>query len=271
MSIFNQIVKGSGGGGAVINSLNVTPSTSSQTITASGGVDGYSPVNVSAVTSSIDANITAGNIKKNVTILGVTGTFEGGAAGKYQLLQRVKDDTNTEIGTVCGFQKDANNNEYAVVALDAQFRNASGAYLSEGVQVADLVAVYDQTLWETYTYTATSNCDKILAFANANGYTSTAVSHCRSKSFVIEGVTYYGQLPTIFELLDVFKNRTALNTKDTTAGSYPSLIVPNNTNTWSSSQSSSPSGWYVSNNGTVVQKNKTTSSFVLPVLELPNN
>lgn len=58
----------------VIESLNVTPSTSAQTITASG-CDGYSPINVSAVTSSIDPNITAGNIKDGVSILGVTGSY----------------------------------------------------------------------------------------------------------------------------------------------------------------------------------------------------
>ena len=38
-----------GGGSANIQSLNVTPSINAQTITASGGVDGYSPINVSAV------------------------------------------------------------------------------------------------------------------------------------------------------------------------------------------------------------------------------
>lgn len=72
------ILVGGGGGSAVIDPLNVTPSTSAQTITASGGVDGYSPVNVAAVDASIDANIQAGNIKKDVTILGVTGSYEGG-------------------------------------------------------------------------------------------------------------------------------------------------------------------------------------------------
>lgn len=64
------------GGSPVIEELNVTPSTSSQTITAPEGTDGYSPVNVSAVTASIDANITAGNIKSGVSILGVNGTLE---------------------------------------------------------------------------------------------------------------------------------------------------------------------------------------------------
>lgn len=77
MELVKEIYMGSAtpgsGGSAVIDPLNVTPSTSAQTITASGGTDGYSPVNVAAVDASIDANITAGNIKSGVTILGVTG------------------------------------------------------------------------------------------------------------------------------------------------------------------------------------------------------
>lgn len=54
--------------------LNYTPSTSQQTIPAgytSGGT-------IEAVTNAIDENIVAGNIKKDITILGITGTFEGG-------------------------------------------------------------------------------------------------------------------------------------------------------------------------------------------------
>ena len=67
----------SGGTTPVITSLNVTPTTSQQIITAPSGTDGYSPVNVGAVTSSIDGNITAGNIREGVKILGVTGTYSG--------------------------------------------------------------------------------------------------------------------------------------------------------------------------------------------------
>lgn len=60
-----------------IESLSITPTTSSQTITATSGIDGYSPISVSAVTSSIDQNIISENIKKDVQILGVTGIYEG--------------------------------------------------------------------------------------------------------------------------------------------------------------------------------------------------
>lgn len=56
-----------------------TPSTSQQTINATSGKY-MTSVTVSAVTSSIDANITAGNIKSGTTILGVTGTYSGSGA-----------------------------------------------------------------------------------------------------------------------------------------------------------------------------------------------
>lgn len=95
-----------------LQSKTATPSTSQQTITADNGYDGLSQVTVSAiqtetksatpttsqqtinatngkfmtsvtvgaVTSSIDANITAGNIKSGTTILGVTGNYTGASA-----------------------------------------------------------------------------------------------------------------------------------------------------------------------------------------------
>ena len=55
--------------------LNYTPSTSQQNIPAGYTTGGT----ISAVTSAIDNNIVAENIKKDVEILGVTGTLEGTA------------------------------------------------------------------------------------------------------------------------------------------------------------------------------------------------
>lgn len=67
-------------GDAELTNLSITPSTSSQTF-SHPGYDGYDNVSVSAVTSSIDNNIQAANIKKDVSILGVTGTYEGSGGG----------------------------------------------------------------------------------------------------------------------------------------------------------------------------------------------
>lgn len=61
----------------------INPSTSTQTITPSAGKNGITSATVNPVTSAIDANIQAGNIKKDVQILGVIGTFEGGASTRY--------------------------------------------------------------------------------------------------------------------------------------------------------------------------------------------
>ena len=61
----------------VLQDKTVTPTTSQQTITAGDNYDGLGTVTVNAVTAAIDENIVAGNIKSGVTILGVTGSYEG--------------------------------------------------------------------------------------------------------------------------------------------------------------------------------------------------
>lgn len=94
--IFNisSITPTTGGGGSTPNimSLNINPGTKPISVYATNTVDGYAPVLVAGVTSSIDANITAGNIRKDVTILGVTGTVEAGSVapvGKYMVVNGV--------------------------------------------------------------------------------------------------------------------------------------------------------------------------------------
>lgn len=60
-----------------LENKTVIPTTAEQTITAGEGYDGLGTVTVAAVTAAIDANIVAGNIKDGITILGVTGTYDG--------------------------------------------------------------------------------------------------------------------------------------------------------------------------------------------------
>lgn len=69
----------------VLGETTITPTTSVQEVLPGEGVDGFSKIDVEAVTSSIDSNIIPGNIKKDTTILGVVGTLEE------------KEDLNTEL------------------------------------------------------------------------------------------------------------------------------------------------------------------------------
>ena len=196
---------------------------------------------------------------------------EGGSSGKYSLLERISDDSNNEIGTVSGFFTDANNVEYAVVCLDAQYRLAQGTYCSNtSTAVTDLPVYSTWALWKAKE-TATFNTQKILDFCTAQSATSTACTHCRSKSFTIDGTTYYGQLPNIVELVDICKNYTAIQSADTSVSQYSSLGFPRTSDrTWSSSQYSSTTGWYVNNSGNAYNNSKTNYYFVAPVLEIPN-
>ena len=58
-------------------SKTINPTTSQQTFNVPSGYSGHGQVKVNAVTSSIDSDIQAGNIKQGVNILGVVGTYTG--------------------------------------------------------------------------------------------------------------------------------------------------------------------------------------------------
>lgn len=78
-----------------LQAKTATPTTSQQVITADSGNDGLSQVTVEGVTSAIDANITAGNIKKNVSILGVTGSYDPQPDLETKTVTYTENDTYT--------------------------------------------------------------------------------------------------------------------------------------------------------------------------------
>lgn len=203
----------------------------------------------------------------------VVNVPNGGPAShkKYKLLDRVYEDINGDsIGTVVGFHFDANNVEYAIVALDAAYRLASGQYMSSNSGVITGMTSYGNASVYGAKETATDNCDKILAQCTTSGYTSSAVSHCRAQTFTIVGDTYAGQLPTIMELLKILEFREAVNTADPTATANPTLIIPNSQYMWASTQFSGSSVWRVNTWGGTDTSGRTANCFVAPVIEIPN-
>ena len=89
-----------------LQSKSATPKTTAQTITPDSSYDGLSSVSISAVTSSIDSNIVAENIKDGVEILGVTGTLQEGITptgtlditenGEYDVTEYANATVNVE-------------------------------------------------------------------------------------------------------------------------------------------------------------------------------
>ena len=182
-------------------------------------------------------------------------------SAKYKLLQRVIDDSNNEIGTVSGFFTDKNDVEYAVVCLDATYRNSSAQWASAMENVTNMPLYDNWTIWEA-PETATENTTLILA-----SKTSSSCTHCRQYSFVIDETTYYGQLPNIIELVDIARHRTAINAADTSGGS---ITIATNNSYWSSNQYTSRLGLCISVDGYVDAGNMTNKRYVCPVLEIPN-
>lgn len=126
--------KEGGGGTPTLQSKTATPTTSQQTIQPDEGYDGLSSVTVNAIsptksaetftpttsdqtiaadrwltgaqTIKGDANLVAGNIKKDVSIFSVVGTYEGSGSSAYTLIaedELVVSTTSTSatgVGTV---------------------------------------------------------------------------------------------------------------------------------------------------------------------------
>ena len=75
------------------NPKTVTPSAASQTVLPDQGDDGLSQVTVSG-----DSNLVAGNIKKDVSIFGVTGTLESSSGGSpSKLVDLISGDKNVSL------------------------------------------------------------------------------------------------------------------------------------------------------------------------------
>lgn len=244
---------------------------------------------IASALTALNTDIT--NARAAITAKGGTVTANGGSSqlatdittipssglsGKYQLLERVKDDNNNEIGTVSGFFTDANDVEYAVVCLDAQYRLASSKLISDNINLTNL-PMYNGNLVTGNIYdakeTATSNCNLILvACASADPEsTSPAISHCRNQSFTVDGITYYGQVPNCLEVISIARNYNKIEILDTSANSYPTLNFSSARMIWSCTYQSSYNFYYLYTSVLVeTRPSILNGGFVCPILEIPN-
>ena len=189
-------------------------------------------------------------------------------------LTRISDDNGNEIGTWYMNFVDGNGNTYKVIVLDAQYRNASAQWCSDMNTVTNMLIYnsnYNKWWYDNAMETATQNTQLILDYCSAGSFTSISCSHCRSQSFTIDGTTYYGQLPNIRELFDMWRHRVQIEQMDTSASSHSSTNFSAARIIWSSSQYSSAYGWCLNSFGSVYSNYKTTKYFACPVLEIPLN
>lgn len=152
----------------VLDTKTVNPSTNSQTVTSDE--DGLSSVTVNAVTAAIDPDIVTSNIKKDVDILGVVGTFEGGTLQSKTVDSSTSSQTITPDGANYGLSSVTVNPYTEETVSDTITQNGQYTYTAQNadtlsevtidVSVADIPAVI-QTKSVTYTqngeYTVTKD------------------------------------------------------------------------------------------------------------------
>lgn len=202
---------------------------------------------------------------------------EGGGSGKYQLLQRISDDNGNEIGTVSGFFTDANNVKYAVVCLDAQYRATDispTSYTASKLESITNLPIYSDYHANSAKETATWNTQTILDYCTSKGLAGDGCNFVRSKSFTINGIIYYGQIPNIHELVDIANNWDILENLDITASSYSSLNFSTARSVFSSTQNRSNGQlkYWSGDNGQIGGgASNANKMFICPILEIPLN
>lgn len=205
-----------------LTTLNVTPSANAQVIFPSN-VDGWDEVDVSAVTSAIDANITAGNIKKDVTILGVTGTLEQGIqpTGTFNITANgtydITNYANVSVQVVSG---DYNFLCFTANEANCKVKMSHAGSNSSGTKPTVYYSLDKQTwtLWDFNDITLANQNDKVYFYGNnLNGFCRgiSDYSYFRTTgSFTVSGnlmtlITMYGDreyLPVVYCFTQLFKN-----------------------------------------------------------------
>lgn len=132
-----------------LDTKTVNPSTGSQTVTSDE--DGLSSVTVNPVTAAIDPDIVASNIKKDVDILGVVGTFEGGTLQSKTVDSSTVSQMVSPDGTNYGLSSVTVNPYTEETVSDTITQNGQYTYTAQNadtlsevtidVSVADIPAV----------------------------------------------------------------------------------------------------------------------------------
>ena len=110
--------------------------------------------------------------------------------------------------------------KYAVFVLDAAYRaSLSSSSTASNYLVVPNLPTYTDSGSKTATESATFNCDCYLAVPNV---TWTIINQARNISVTLGGNTYYGQIPTIPQLLKIRDLGAAIDAKDPTLSDYSS-------------------------------------------------
>ena len=194
----------------------ITPTTSQQTITADSGYTGIGTVTVNAVTSAIDSDIQASNIKSGVNILGVEGSLTP-LSGQTKTIspstssQTITPDTGyngiTEVTVNAVTNSIDNNIQASNIKNGVTILGVQGSF--QGIDTSDANATTSDIL---ATKTAYVNGQKITGAMTNNGalnYTPSASQQSIPAGYTSGGTIAAAEIENTDEYddcLDLTKN-----------------------------------------------------------------
>ena len=201
--------------GGIRQSKNVAPLVTQQTIYPDAEYDSLQSVTISAVTSAIDSNITAENIKEGVSILGVTGSLQSGSAPvSYRMPFDTQQNPNGVTSTL------TINVTFQQSGCAARLYYTDGNYESQYVDLQS----------------GTNTITNILCMQYA----------------LLECTEYYpAQGPQISNTVDVFAVRL-YGIEDWASLGIPVVISPNNNSFWGSYYFIGLGGYQIVTSGEIV-------------------
>ena len=192
--------------------ITLTPSTSQQEKgLASSYLDGYSgygKITVNPVTSSIDPNIVASNIKKDVVILGITGTYEG--SGGVGLPREVTPSGYYQMPSKnFSFVLPSNATDLGGYVLNSAFRSC---YYVTSVDMSSLTSITGSYSMQN----AFSSCNNLTSVDLSNLTTISGISALSYAFYYCSNLTSVdlGSLTTGYGLDYTFQYCTKLTSVD---------------------------------------------------------
>lgn len=169
------------------DTLNVSPSTSSQQIVPTSPVNGFTQVNVAAVTKEIDKNINPYYIRKGIKILGVEGNVNPLYGTTGQAIPSTERQTIYPRGTYNGFT--SVTVEPVTAAID---KNISAENIKEGVSILGVQGEFSGVDTSDATATSGDMLKDKTAYVDGNKVTGNIETYNEDVSYMpdAEGKTF---------------------------------------------------------------------------------
>lgn len=198
----------------------ITPSTTQQTITPDEGYNGITEITVEAVTSDIDSDIKAENIKQGVEILGVAGNV-------VELKGETKTITPTTAQQTITPSSGKNGmTEVTVSAVDASIDpDIQASNIKQGVDILGVTGNVVELNGQVKIANPSTSAQTIRPDANKNAITEVTVNPVTSS---IDNNIQAGNIKSGVSILGVNGNVTELvgQTKSVTPTSQVQTITP---------------------------------------------